>query len=106
MKYCRFCKVDLMWCVCRPEGDERLQRSIVGELEAILSHSGVAAYLPAVVKERICRSVAVDLAEYVGQVRKDTVYAVETFLEEESIELWEMGQRIPIETIRRVLEVQ
>ena len=34
---------------------------MIDELEAILRHSGIAAYLPAEVKAQICRSVAIDL---------------------------------------------
>jgi len=43
---------------------------MIGEIESILRHSGLSAGLPQEIRDRMCRSVAIDIWCYLEEYRK------------------------------------
>ena len=55
---------------------------ILSEIEAILKVSGVAAFLPVEIKDKVCHSVAIDIVNYYEPlIEQAKAEVVETYLE-------------------------
>jgi len=55
-----------------------MKPQILSEVEVILKVSGIASYLPEEVKDRVCRSVAIDIVAYYEQKIREIFEEIET----------------------------